>query len=200
VIGGVLRILVIGLVALVAAIMMLRPDTPTTALVIDEPRPLPDVALTDHNGNAFSLSDLNGRNTLVFFGFTNCPDICPLTLAVIAEASAKLRQEAPRVAPNVLFVSVDPARDSAERIRTYLSAFDDDFIGVTADEQTLKPLIDTLGVTVHKQTDGGETYNVIHNGTIFVLDNAGRWFAVFGGSAHRAEIIASDFLAIRRRS
>ena len=199
-IGGVLRVLVIGLVVLVAAMMMLRPDTPTTALVIDEPRPLPDVALTDHNGDAFSLSDLNGRNTLVFFGFTNCPDICPLTLAVIAEASAKLRQDAPRVAPNVLFVSVDPARDSVERIRTYVSAFDDDFIGVTADEQALKPLIDTLGVTVHKQTDGGETYNVIHNGTIFVLDNAGRWFAVFGGSEHRAEIIASDFLAIRRRS
>lgn len=197
-----LRILVVGLVALVA-VMMLLPragdfgPSIEVATVLDPPRPLPSVALTDQAGAAFSLDQLEGRYTLAFFGFTNCPDICPLTLAQIAQAIATLRVEAPEVVPQVLFVSVDPARDTPDRIRAYLENFDPEFIGVTANDTTLAPLLDALSVSVHKQTDGDAAYNVVHNGTIYVLDEAGRWVALFGGSSHDANVIVSDYLALR---
>ncbi|HEY5666576.1 MAG TPA: SCO family protein [Gammaproteobacteria bacterium] len=199
-----LRILVIALVALVAAMLLLpRPgelEPPLeVATVLDAPRPLPAVTLTDHRGEPFAVDALTGRDTLVFFGFTNCPDICPITLGVIAEAMEGLRDALPDSAPQVLFVSVDAERDSPERINAYIRAFDDEFIGVTADDATLAPLLDTLSVTVHKQTQGDEVYNVVHNGTIYVLDESGDWIALFGGSSHRAETLISDYLGLRAR-
>jgi protein SCO1/2 len=196
-----LRILVIALVALVAVMFLLpRPDVPPpieVATVLDAPRDLPAVALTDADGRPFEIGDLAGRHALVFFGFTNCPDICPITLAVIAEAVDTLREAAPALVPEVLFVSVDPARDSPERIRAYVRGFDESFIGATASEPALEPLLATLHVTVHKEVVDDAVYNVVHNGTIFVLDDAGRWIALFGGSSHRPEIIVGDYLALR---
>jgi protein SCO1/2 len=196
-----LRILVIALVALVAVLFLLprpaaTPPPVEVATVLDEPRPLPAVALTDAQGEPFSIDDLAGRHVLVFFGFTNCPDICPIALAVITEALDRLRADAPDVAPEVLFVSVDPARDSPQRIRAYLDGFDERFVGATAPEATLDPLLDALGITVHKEVSGDAVYNVVHNGTIFVLDDAGRWIALFGGSSHRADDIVGDYLAL----
>jgi protein SCO1/2 len=201
VIGGMLRVLVIALVALVAALMLIpraRDGLPvaTTATVLDVPRALPEVRLIDAAGRAMSLGDLGGRPTLVFFGFTNCPDICPLTLAVIAEAMAALRADRPDRAPHVLFVSVDPARDTPAQIQAYLRGFDSEFLGATADEPTIAPLLDALGVSVHKESQGSETYNVVHNGTIYVLDSEVRWAAIFGGSEHRAATLVSDYLAL----
>jgi protein SCO1/2 len=200
-----LRILVIGLIVLVAAMMLLRRagdivPTVEVATVLDAPRPLPQVALTDQQGEPFAIGDLAGRHSLVFFGFTNCPDICPLTLAVIAEAVRELRLDAPDLVPQVLFISVDPARDSLSRIDAYLDAFDAAFIGATADEATLEPLLGALAVTVHRETRDGETYNVVHNGTIYVLDETGAWIALFGGSDHRAATIVNDYLAIRAQA
>jgi protein SCO1/2 len=199
-----LRILVVALVALVAAMFLLpRPGDLVpeieVATVLDQPRPLPDVTLTNQLGEPIRLHDLTGRDTLVFFGFTNCPDICPLTLAVIAEAMDGLREILPETAPRVLFVSVDPERDSPERINAYLGAFDDEFIGATGDDATLAPLLEALSVTVHKQTQDGETYNVVHNGTIYVLDESADWIALFGGSSHSAETLVSDYFGIRAR-
>lgn len=200
-IGGMLRILVVALILLVAAMMLLpRPDdfarAPQVATVLPETRELPSVALIDHAGAPLSLQDLAGKPTLVFFGFTHCPDVCPLTLAVIAEAVTSLRAR-DIDPPQVLFVSVDSGRDSPERIRSYLRAFDPEFIGATADDATLAPLLATLGVTVHKQSQGNDTYNVVHNGTIFVLDDSVRWAALFSGSSHGAEAIAADLIAMR---
>lgn len=213
-IGGLLRVLVIALVVLVAALMLLpRPgdiaergtvapqgeSVPPTAVatVLDAPRELPPVALVDQNGEPFAIGDLSGRPALVFFGFTNCPDICPLTLAVLAQALDVLREE--EIAPAVLFVSVDPGRDSPERIKSYVEAFDADFLGATASETTLAPLIAALGVTVHQERRGDAVYNVVHNGTVYVLDAGGRWAALFGGSAHRADDIVRDYRTLRRR-
>ncbi|HMB73424.1 MAG TPA: SCO family protein, partial [Gammaproteobacteria bacterium] len=120
-----------------------------------------------------------------------------LTLAQIARATATLKSDAPELVPQVLFVSVDPARDSPDRIRAYLEAFDADFIGATADDAALAPLLQTLSVSVHTQTIDGEQYNVVHNGTIYVLDRNADWAALFGGSTHDAEVIVSDYLALQ---
>ena len=195
-IGGLLRILVIGLVALVAAMMLMpRIPEPAIATVLDEPRPLPVVALTDQNNMPFFFDDLRGEPVLVFFGFTNCPDICPLTLAAIAQAMPTLRDR--DIAPRVVFVSVDPARDTPAQIRAYLSGFDPQFIGVTADDIALSPLLETLAVSVHKETVGRETYNVVHNGTIYALNDDGDWAALFGGSSHTPQDIISDYPKLR---
>jgi protein SCO1/2 len=201
VIGGMLRVLVITLVLLVAALMLMpRPSphrpTPEVATLLDAPRELPAVALTDQQGQPLTLADLAGRPVLAFFGFTNCPDICPQTLFVLSQAIIQLRTEAPAAEPAVLFVSVDPGRDSPALIHRYLAGFDPGFIGATAAEDVLAPLLSTLAVSVRKETRNGETYNVVHNGTVYVLDSAGRWAALFGGSNHRAEIIVRDYLEL----
>lgn len=173
------------------------------ATVLDTPRPLPDVALIDQHGAPFAIGDLNGRPTLVFFGFTNCPDVCPTTLAVIADAMRKLGERSEDLVPQVLFVSVDPVRDTPAQINHYLAGFDERFIGVTADEDTLAPLYSTLAVSVHTETRDGEIYRVTHNGTIYVLDRDSRWAALFSGSAQHggmltSDDLAGDFLAMRR--
>ena len=196
-IGGLLRVLVVALVVLVAALMLMPRPGVTVATVLDVPRPLPSVAMVDQNGAAFAIDDLAGKPVLVFFGFTHCPDICPLTLAVLAQAMDSLRDA--QSAPAVLFVSVDPGRDTPALIKAYVEAFDPDFIGATADEATLAPLIATLGMTVHKERQGEAVYNVVHNGTVYVLDAEGRWAALFGGSEHRAEDIVRDYRALRGR-
>jgi protein SCO1/2 len=203
-IGGLLRVLVITLVMLVAALMLLprgRDVAPNLSVAtrLDAPRELPPVALIDQDGNPFALSQLAGRPTLVFFGFTNCPDVCPLTLAVLAQASQSLRAEDAALAPAVLFISVDADRDTPAQIKAYLERFDAGFIGATAAESALAPLIAALGVSVHKETRGDASYNVVHNGTVYVLDADVRWTALFGGSSHLPADIVNDYLALQGR-
>lgn len=194
-----LRVLAIALIAALTLPSCGRDAAPATAVatVLDAPRVLPSVAMIDGDGESFTLSALAGRPVLVFFGFTHCPDICPITLAVLAQAMDSLRDEQP--APAVLFVSIDPGRDTPALIKAYVEAFDTDFIGATADEATLAPLIAALSVSVHKERLGDAVYNVVHNGTVYVLDADGRWAAIFGGSTHRAEDIVRDYRALRRR-
>lgn len=197
-----LRIIVVGLVVLVAALMLMSRDRqlvapPAAATVLPEPRELPAVDFVDQSGAPFATSDLAGNYTLLFFGYTNCPDICPLTLQVLAQALGQLEARAAALVPRVVFVSVDPQRDTPERIRAYLNGFDSRFVGITASDSVLEPLLKTMGVMVHKDVHDGEQYNVTHNGTIFVLDPDGRWIALFGGSTHDAATIATDFQRIR---
>lgn len=203
--GGMLRILVIGLVVLVVAMMLIGRQTslvpaPSIATVLPEPRPLPAVELTDTAGRKFATADLAGDYTLLFFGFTNCPDICPITLQVLADVSRALQARQPAFVPRIAFVSVDPRRDTPAVIEAYLGHFDAAMIGLTAPEETLAPLLNDLAVTVHKTEVDGERYNVVHNGTIYVLDPQGRWIALFGGSTHDADAVATDFIRIRLRN
>ena len=197
-----LRILVVALVVLVAAMFLLprgqRGAAPQTATVLPEPRPLADVRFVDEAGREAHLTDFKGNFTLLFFGFTNCPDVCPLTLSLLAEVRADIATRAPRLAPRVLFVSVDPNRDTPERIAAYLNGFDPEFVGVTAPDAELQPLLQALGVSVEKHEHGGENYNVVHNSAIYVLDPNADWIAVTTGP-HDPKVVASDYLRIRQR-
>ena len=200
-----LRILVVALVLLVAAMLMMPRNRDTNvqrtatqvATVLPQPRPLPEFALDDAAGGEFTRASLLGRHRLLFFGFTNCPDICPLTLQVLATAVDEITARAPELVPEVVFVSVDPYRDTPNRIREYLRNFDATFIGVAGSDEALEPLIQMLGVTVHKVEADGEHYNVVHNGTVFVIDPDAALVALFGGSSHDANTIVSDYLRIR---
>ena len=197
-----LRVLVVALVVLVAAMFLLpraqRGAAPQTATVLPEPRPLADVRFVDEAGREAHLRDLKGNFTLLFFGFTNCPDVCPLTLSLLAQVRADVASRAPRLTPRVLFVSVDPNRDTPQRIDAYLNGFDPEFFGVTAPDAELAPLLQALGVAVEKHEHGGANYNVVHNSAIYVLDANAEWIAVSTGP-HDPKIIASDYLRIRQR-
>jgi protein SCO1/2 len=198
-----LRILVVGLVVLGAAwFLRPRPDRgapPQTARVLPEARELADVRFVGTDGAEVRLHELDGNFTLLFFGFTNCPDVCPLTLAMLAEARAEIVRRAPRFVPRVLFVSVDPNRDTPERIRAYLQRFDPEFEGVTAADAELRPLLTALGVAVEKHEHGGGNYTVVHNSAVYVLDRETRWIAV-STAPHDPKVVAGDFLRIRQRS
>ena len=200
--GGLLRILVVGLVVLVATMFLLpraqRGEPPQTATMLPEPRPLADVRFVDEAGREAHLSDFKGDFTLLFFGFTNCPDVCPLTLSLLAQVRADVASRAPRLTPRVLFVSVDPNRDTPERIAAYLDGFDPEFVGVTAPDAELAPLLQALGVAVEKHEHGGANYNVVHNSAIYVLDPNAEWIAVTTGP-HDPKVVASDYLRIRQR-
>jgi len=121
-----------------------------------------------------------------------------LTLKVLADVRAEVLRRAPRVVPRVVFVSVDPNRDTPERIAAYLDAFDPEFAGVTAADDDLKPLLDALGVAVEKHMHGGANYNVVHNSAIYLLDPNAEWIAV-STAPHDPAVIASDYLRIRQR-
>ena len=197
-----LRILVVALVVLVAAMFLLprgqRGAPPQNATELPQPQPLADVRFVDESGRETHLADLKGDFTLLFFGFTNCPDVCPLTLAMLAQARADIASRAPRLTPRVLFVSVDPNRDTPERIAAYLNGFDPEFLGVTAPDAELAPLLKTLGVAVEKHEHGGANYNVVHNSAVYVLDENAEWIAVSTGP-HDPKVVASDYLRIRQR-
>lgn len=191
-----------ALVVLVAAMFLLprgqRGEAPQTATELPEPRPLADVQLTDSSGRQTSLHDFKGDFTLLFFGFTNCPDICPLTLGMLAQVRAEVAARAPRFTPRVLFVSVDPNRDTPERIAAYLKGFDAEFLGATAPDEALAPLLAQLGVAVEKHAHGGESYNVVHNSAVYVLDPNADWIAVSTGP-HDPKVLATDYLRLRQR-
>jgi protein SCO1 len=199
--SGMLRVLVVGLVVLVAAMFMLpraRLATPEAATLLPESRPLPELTLTDDEGHDLSTSALRGEYTLLFFGFTNCPDVCPLTLSMLAEARAKIAARAPAAVPRVLFVSVDPERDTPERIKAYVHAFDESFEGATAPEPTLEPWLSALGVTVQRHEHGGEHYTMTHSAAIFFVGPDADWIAVASGP-HDPAVVAADYLKIRQR-
>ena len=199
-----LRILIVVLVLLVAAMFVLpraqRGAAPQNATELPQPTPLADVRFIDESGREAHLADFKGNFTLLFFGFTNCPDVCPLTLAMLAQVRADIAHRAPRFTPRVLFVSVDPERDTPERIAAYLNGFDAEFAGVTASDAELKPLLAQLGVAVEKQHDhgGGGNYNVVHNSAIYVLDPNAEWIAV-STAPHDPKVFASDYLRLRQR-
>jgi protein SCO1/2 len=204
VLGGMLRIVVVFMVVLVAAMFLLprgqRGAAPQNATELPQPTPLADVRFVDQTGQEKHLSDLKGDFTLLFFGFTNCPDVCPLTLAMLAQVRADIAGRAPRFTPRVLFVSVDPSRDTPDKIAAYLKGFDPAFVGMTAPDAELEPLLKQLGVAVEKQHDhgGGGNYTVVHNSAIYVLDQNADWIAVSTGP-HDPKVFASDYLRIRQR-
>jgi protein SCO1 len=197
-----LRVLVVALVVLVAAIVW-RPSAdrvkpPSVATILPARVELPDVPFVDQHGRAFHLASLRGNYTWLFFGFTNCPDICPLTLKTLADARAAIAARAPLSTPKVVFVSVDQARDTPERIAEYLSHFDSEFVGVTAPEAELAPLLKKLGVTVEKHDHGGGAYTVVHNPTLYVLGPGAEWIALSRGPQEAAALEA-DYPLIRLR-
>jgi protein SCO1/2 len=147
----------------------------TSGTWFPQPRPIENFALTDEMGQPFTLEALKGHPTLVFFGFTHCPDVCPTTLAKLAQIAKEARLPQLRV----LLVSVDPARDKPEQLQQYVRAFDPSFKGVTGEQAQIEQLAKEFGVAIARVDLTGGDYTVDHSAAVFLLDAQGRRVAVF---------------------
>ena len=147
----------------------------TSGTWLPQPKAVRDFALTDTSGRAFTRQDLAGAPTLVFFGFTHCPDVCPTTLLKLAQ----VRRRAPVTGLRVLLISVDPQRDTPAVLAPYLHAFDPQFQGLTGDAQTIARLAANFGVAVNRVELPGGDYTMDHSAVVFLLDASARIVAIF---------------------
>ncbi len=144
-----------------------RPGEEWHGTLIEPARDRPSFTLTDESGNPFDFAQqTRGRLTFLFFGYTNCPDICPITMSVLTSAIADLQG----TAAQVVFVTTDPLRDSPERITTWLASFRFDVVGLTGTIDQLEEAQRAAGVSIAipEAPDANGTYNVGHSGSILV--------------------------------
>lgn len=171
-----------------------RPDIP--GLLWPDPPTIGAFSLTDADGNTLTEADLRGRWTLLFFGFTHCPDVCPGTLAVLKQVTHKLADDpAFRDHGQVLFVSVDPARDTPEVLKPYIHYFDPAFRAASGDANALAALTRPLGVIYAKVAGPDGDYTMDHTASIFLIDPDLRVLSAIG-LPHVASEIAARFRAI----
>jgi protein SCO1 len=131
------------------------------------------LSLLDHNGQQRSLSDFHGKAVILFFGYTSCPDICPTMLARLADVMKALGDDAVRV--QVLFVTIDPERDSAERLKTFVPWFHPGFLGLRGDVAQTRAVAEEFRVfAARKAVDGELGYVMDHSSGAYVYDPAGR--------------------------
>lgn len=149
-----------------------------------------DFALTDHTGKPRTMADFRGKAVVIFFGYTQCPDVCPTTMTGMAEAMKLLGPEASKV--QVLFVTVDPERDTPQLLAQYVPVFHPSFLGLYADEQTLAKTAMDFRIFYKKQPGGSPTtYTVDHTAGSYIYDPQGR-LRLYIKHGEKPEVIAKD--------
>lgn len=128
--------------------------------------------LTNHNGEPFTETNLKGKPYAVFFGFTHCPDVCPTTLWELSELMKKLGPDATKL--TIIFVTVDPERDSQEALASYLSSFDPRFVGLTGTLQQIDAMTKLYRAYYKKVPANGGGYTMDHTATVYLMDRKGR--------------------------
>ncbi len=175
----VLMILVVVAAALSGLWLAHRMDRSTPLLAsgtwLPQPRDPGEFSLIDQNGAQFNAARLKGAPTLVYFGYTHCPDVCPVTLLQLAQVVKT------GVVPGlrVVFISVDPARDTPAQLAQYVHAFDPDFIGATGSPAMLATVAQHFGVAFQRVDLPGGDYSMDHSATVFLMDSRGHNVAVF---------------------
>lgn len=175
---------VLGMALAAGIFLALRSPTPAVpqhATILQPPAELPAFDLVDHDAIAVDRTVFEGQWDLVFFGFTRCPDICPVTLQVLAAAKAQLEDLGQAPLPRIVLVSVDPERDTPEVMKQYVGYFGDGHLGITGGLAEIRKLTDGLGIYFRKQATGDDDYTVDHSAAVLAVDPAGRFSAVFGG-------------------
>jgi len=173
-------------VAGIAASLMWRHSQPrielTTGTLLTPSRRLAEFSLIDQNGRTFGTANLRGRWSVLFFGYTNCPDVCPATLATLAAVEKRLRAAKAIEPPQVIFVSVDAKRDTPAQLARYVPYFDPQFIGLTAaDQPGIEAVARQLGVAVIIEPAADGSYTVDHSAALFVVNPDGRLAAILTG-------------------
>ena len=158
----------------------------------------PRFVLTGHDGEKVRLDQFQDKVVLISWGYTNCPDICPLTLANLKELMDYLGEDANDV--QVLFITVDPERDTVQRMSTYVPYFDDSFIGLTGSPEEIEDVANDYTVTIVKHPpvygrgrfDTWDRYLMTHTNTIYVVDQEGRLFLTYPHHMHNPQEMAKD--------
>jgi protein SCO1/2 len=199
--------IILLLLLLGVALLWPTPQQPTATrpipealrpLLLSEARPLTAFSLQDHDGTPFTLEQLHGNWNLIFFGYTHCPDVCPTTLGMLKGVMKRL-EEQPEISADtrVIFVSVDPKRDTLPHLKEYIGYFHPDFTATTGTRQELDNLARQLGAMYLFDGDTtGSDYIVNHSASVALIDSQGQWVARFN-PPHTASKFSSDYLQIR---
>jgi protein SCO1/2 len=156
----------------------------------DPPNPAPAIDMTDQHGNPFSLDTFKGEVVLVYFGYTFCPDFCPTTLAEVQRVEQSLGDDAGRV--EVVFVTVDPERDSQARLKEYMDFFNPDYFAVRGTEDATLDIARSWGVTYAKEEPQGDNgyYLVSHSTSLFAVDPEGNLALVWAYGTESDKIVS----------
>jgi protein SCO1 len=146
--------------------------------LINPPVVAADFSLVDQNGSPFRLSEQRGKIVLLFFGYTHCPDVCPVTLSQFRQVKGQLGNKAEEV--RFVLITVDPERDTVEQLRRYVPNFDPDFIGLTGSRSDLEKVWKSYGVYAEEQPHGDsghsdDAYLVDHTARVYLVDQQGNW-------------------------
>ena len=154
-----------------------------------------DFSLTDHHGKTFRLQDQRGKVVLVFFGYTLCPDVCPIELQHMATALKRLGQDSTRV--RGLFVTVDPDHDTPEVLAQYVRYFDNALVGLTGTRQQIAEVAKMFRVVYQKNSRSSSQYTMDHTANLFVIDQNGKLSTIvpFGFPAAHIENLLRDMIA-----
>ena len=185
--------LVLGIAVAAGLMLALRdstgPAVPRAATMLPAGNTLPDFALVDQDGAPAGRGVFEGQWDLVFFGFTNCPDICPATMTVLGQAKRQLEAQGQQPSPRVVLVSVDPERDTPEAMARYIAYFGEDNLGLTGELAEIRKLTDALGIFFQKAGGEATTYGVDHSTVVLVIDPRGRLKALFTAPHAVADLV-----------
>lgn len=168
------------------------------ATVIEPARDLEAFQLTTHSGAPFTLASLKGKWSFLFFGYTYCPDVCPTTLNTLAQVEHQISEIGDDLDIQVVFVTVDPERDTAARLSEYVPYFDPTFIGVTGTQADINRLTRQLGILhLRVERDGVDGYLVDHTASVLLFNPDGELRAVFP-APHVAQDMVADLINLVR--
>ena len=159
-------------------------------------------ALIDDNEDPFTNDNLKGHWSLLFFGFVNCAKICPTTLSELNKAYQILEKKDEKKLPKVIFISVDPERDSPADIKQYVTRFNENFIGATGEQLDLRQLTKNLGISyiqLKKPEITQNDYQISHSATILVINPEGEWAGILS-PPFNAQVMANDFMKIQQKA
>jgi protein SCO1/2 len=187
-------VLLLGFLVLIGVlgVYLVTQTTPYTfqGSLIDPPAPAADFTLTGAEGHTFRLIDQRGKVVLLFFGYTNCPDFCPTTLSDFKRVHEQLGDKADQV--EFVFITLDPERDTPERVTDYVRAFNPDFIGLSGTLEELEPVWKGYGVFRQVQeVESAAGYLLDHTVTVYLIDSEGDWRMTFPYGLG-ADAIAAD--------
>ena len=165
-----------------------------TGKILVRPMEIDNFELIDQNNEAFNKKSLEGGWTVLFFGYTNCPDVCPTTIYKLAEIKNGIKEDLPSANFNTVLVTLDPDRDSTERLEEYIGYFDETMLGVTGTYENIQSFTSSLSV-FYQRINKEEGYDFNHTASIFVFDKDGSLFATMS-PANTVGELESDFFTI----
>lgn len=172
--------------------------SPEYSTVLTKPIKLDEFMLTADDDSVFSNQSLKDKWSLLFFGYTHCPDVCPLTLHQLAQANKELADKLDST-PNIIMVSVDPDRDTSEILQKYVRSFGENVSGVTGKNEELDKLTSQLGIFYNANKHEGENYSVNHSAAVILINKNAEFHAVFS-APHSIEHFVSDLPLILKES